>query len=277
MFNFFNGFQDDFFKLFSSIGFNDILDIIIIAIALFCVIRLFRRTRSIHLVRGLGLLLFIYLFVSIFNLPTTGFIFSKLFSNVVIILVLLFQPEIRHVVEMFGRGRIDIRSIFRRNSTQQRMQMNADISAIVNACINMSEEKTGALIVMEGRTPLYDIKATGSVVDAAITVPVIENIFFPKAPLHDGAMVISNGRIAAAGCILPLTVATVSRELGTRHRAAIGLSETVDTLVIVVSEETGQISIARNGELKRGLTSTELLVELTKYLIPGNEDEKEGD
>lgn len=276
MFDVFAELWDNIFNLFTSVRWNDILDILIITTAIFSLIKLFRKSRAIHLLRGFVLLGVLYLVVSLLDLPTTGFVFGKLFSNIVVILVLLFQPEIRHAVEMFGRGRINLSSFFRRNSTAKIKKINADISAIVNACINMSEDKTGALIVIEGKSPLADIKASGSVVDAAINVPVIENIFFPKAPLHDGAMVITNGRIAAAGCILPLTEKTVARQLGTRHRAAIGLSEETDALVIVVSEETGQISVAKGGLLGRDMTSATLVDELNKYLLPKDE-EKEGE
>ncbi|MBR2893771.1 MAG: DNA integrity scanning protein DisA nucleotide-binding domain protein, partial [Clostridia bacterium] len=133
---------------------------------------------------------------------------------------------------------------------------------------NMSDKKIGALIVLEGKTLLGEIISTGSPVDSAVTSAVIENIFFPKAPLHDGAMIIRDGRIHSAGCILPLTQADIGKELGTRHRAAMGMSENSDALVIVVSEETGAISVAKNGELRRKLTLGELLEYLNSFLVP---------
>ena len=137
----------------------------------------------------------------------------------------------------------------------------------------MSETKTGALIVFEGKSPLGEIISTGSEIDAKISVPIIENIFYPKSPLHDGAMVIRDCRVCSAGCILPLTQSALSRDLGTRHRAAVGISESTDAMAVVVSEETGAISVANAGRLRRGISNGELLETLSDLLI-GNEDEK---
>ena len=263
----FSSLSENFEKLFTSIGWNDILDIIIIAVTIFYLFRLFGNTRARHLTRGLVFLAAVYFIVSMLDLSTTGFLFRKLFSNIVIVIVILFQPEIRHAIEEFGRGRINLKH-FKLGNPSVKKQITADISAIVNACINMSGERIGALIIIEGKIPLTEIIATGSKVDASITSPVIENIFFPKAPLHDGAMIIKDGRINSAGCILPLTERQVDLSLGTRHRAAIGLSEISDALCIVVSEESGSISIAKGGGIVRNLTSAELLERLTAFLLP---------
>ena len=139
---------------------------------------------------------------------------------------------------------------------------------------NMSEKKIGALIVIEGKTLLGEVINTGTTVDSSVSSAVIENIFFPKAPLHDGAMVIRDNRILSAGCILPLTQKNISKELGTRHRAAVGITEHSDAIVVIVSEETGAISIARGGSLKRNLTLGELIEELTKYMAPEESAQK---
>ena len=270
----FTSMHENVWKLLTSIGWNDVLDILIIAVAIFYIIRLFKKTRAVHLLRGIIFLTLIYFIVTVFDFPTSSFVFGKLFSNIVIVIVLLFQPEIRHAIEEFGKGRLRF-LLFKRQNSSEKERIAADISAIVNACINMSEKHVGALIVLEGRTPLGEIISTGSHVDAAVTSPVIENIFFPKAPLHDGAMIIRDGRIDSAGCILPLTGKSVGLELGTRHRAAIGLSESYDSLCVIVSEETGAISIARSGEVRRDLSSAELADELTAFLLPSDKSDEE--
>ena len=254
-------------KLVSSIGWNDVLDILIITIAIFAVIKLFSKTRTTHLFRGLILLVIVYFVVSVFQFPTSSFVLRKFFSNIVIVLVLIFQPEIRHAIEEFGRGRMHIAN-FKFFGPSNKNVVNAEISSIVNACINMGENRVGALIILEGKTPLTEIIATGSKVDAQISSIVIQSVFFPKAPLHDGAMIIRNERIDSAGCILPLTEKKVDVTLGTRHRAAIGLSEISDALCVVVSEETGQVSVAKEGNINIGLNSAQLLDELGAFLLP---------
>lgn len=270
----FSSLSENFEKLFTSIGWNDILDIIIIAVSIFYLFKLFGNTRAMHLIRGLVFVSVVYFIVTILNLPTTSFLLDKLFANIVIVVVVLFQPEIRHTIEEFGRGRVNF-GRFKLGKTSIKKQITADISSIVNACINMSNGKVGALIIFEGKTPLTEIIATGSRVDASITAPVIENIFFPKAPLHDGAMIIKDGRINSAGCILPLTERKVDIELGTRHRAAIGLSESCDALCVVVSEESGAISIAKGGNIERDISSAQLLDRLTEFLLPAEKQEAE--
>ena len=267
--------KDGIMKLISSVQWYDILDIIVVALVLYYCIKLFRQTRAIHLVRGFVLLGLIYLLVSALNMSTSSFLFSRLFSDIVLLVVLLFQPEFRHAIESFGRGDFKKFTLFSRDSSILREELQAGISGIVKAATNMSDSKTGALIVVEGKSPLGEIIATGSEIDAKISVPIIENIFFPKSPLHDGAMIIRNNRVCAAGCILPLTQNEISRELGTRHRAGVGISEHSDALVIIVSEETGSISAAKDGVLFRNITSGELYEKLNAFLI-SDEDEKAG-
>ncbi len=261
-------------KLVLSMRWNDVLDILIIAVALYYCIKLFRQTRAIHLMKGIVFLVLLYLVVSALNLPTSTYIFSRLFSNIVVVLILLFQPEIRHAIETFGRGGFSNFSFFQRSSSLDREKIRSAILEVTKACKDMSDSKTGALIVFEGKSPLGEVISSGNKVDADITSAVIENIFFPKAPLHDGATVIRDARINSAGCILPLTQNIVSRDLGTRHRAAIGLSEKTDALVVVVSEETGAISIAQHGRLFRGLSQLELFERLTDFLVVKEEEPK---
>lgn len=261
-------------KLVSSVGIADIIDITIVAFLIYYSIKLVRQTRGFQLVKGVVYMAVIYFVVSAFNMSASSFIFSQLFRNIVIVMILLFQPEIRHAIESVGRG--DFRKFslfFSRGGDYMNDDLKTSASNLAKAVGNMSDQKIGALIVIEGKTLLGEIISTGSQVDSNITAPIIENIFFPKAPLHDGAMIIRDNRIHSAGCILPLTQNDVSFELGTRHRAAIGMSEHSDALIIVVSEETGSISVAHNGTLERSVTSGELLETVNNFLI-SDEGEK---
>lgn len=260
-------------KLVLSLRWNDFLDIFFVALVLYYCIKLFRQTRATHLVKGFIFLGVGYLIVSALNMTTSSFLFSRLFNDIVIVIILLFQPEFRHAIESFGRGDFKKITIFSRGSSIEREEKRASVSAVVKAANEMSDAKIGALIVFEGKSPLGEIISTGSEIDAKISVPIVENIFFPKSPLHDGAMIIRDNRICAAGCILPLTQSALSRELGTRHRAAVGMSEASDALVLVVSEETGAISVAHSGFLRRDLSLGELLETLTDFVV-GDEEEK---
>lgn len=261
-------------KLISSVRLADIIDIVIVAFLIYYVIKLVRQTRAFQLVKGFVYMGIIYFIVSAFNMSASSFIFSQLFRNIVIVMILLFQPEIRHAIESIGRGDFRKFNIFGlRNSDLRGDEYRTAASNISKAAGNMSDTRTGALIVIEGKTLLGEIISTGSEINSNVTVPMIENIFFPKAPLHDGAMVIRDNRIHSAGCILPLTQNDVSFELGTRHRAAIGMSEHSDALIIVVSEETGAISVAHNGTLERRVTSGELYEIICAFLV-SDEGEK---
>ncbi len=255
------------YKLIRSVAWYDIVDILFVAFALYYVIKLLRQTRAFHLVKGIVLMGLIYFVVSTFNMSASSYMFNQLFSNIVIVMLLLFQPELRHAIESFGRGDFKKFSIFTpRNSSFYGEESDSVAADISKAVSNMSDSKTGALIVFEGKTPLGEIISSGSISDAAVSEVMLENIFFPKSPLHDGAVVIRDNRIYAAGCILPLTQNEVSADLGTRHRAAIGMSEHSDALVLVVSEETGAISIASGGTLERNLSVGEVHETLSNFL-----------
>ncbi len=273
MYELFNTVKENAEKLLLSFRWNDAIDIIVVAFILYYCIKLFRQTRATHLVKGFVFLSAGYIIVSALDMSTSSYLFSRLFNDIVIVVILLFQPEFRHAIESFGRGDFKKFTIFSRDSSLEREQKHAAVSAICKAVANMSETKTGALIVFEGKSPLGEIISTGSEIDAKISVPIIENIFYPKSPLHDGAMVIRDWRVCSAGCILPLTQSALSRDLGTRHRAAVGISESTDAMAVVVSEETGAISVANAGRLRRGISNGELLETLSDLLI-GNEDEK---
>ncbi len=254
-------------KLIRSVGWYDIVDIVFVTLTVYYVIKLLRQTRAFHLVKGIVLMGLLYFVVSTFNMSASSYIFNQLFSNIVIVMLLLFQPELRHAIESFGRGNFSKFSFFSsKNSGFYAEESESVATDISKAVSNMSDSRIGALIVVEGKTPLGEIIETGCTVDAAVTSAIIENIFFPKSPLHDGAVVVRDNRIYAAGCILPLTQNEVSAELGTRHRAAIGMSEHSDALVIVVSEETGGVSVASSGTLERNVTVGEVRETLADFL-----------
>lgn len=269
MFELLKNMGDAVLNLIFDIKLYDLIDIALVALVLYYCIKLVRQTRAFNLVKGIVFLGVVYFVVSTLNMSTASYLFSHLFGDIVIVMILLFQPEIRQAIESFGRGDLRKISLFSlRNSNFATEEYLAGASNIAKAAANMSEKKIGALIVIEGATLLGEVLSTGTVVDSAVSTSVIENIFFPKAPLHDGAMVIRDNRIHSAGCILPLTQNEISKELGTRHRAAIGISEQSDALVVIVSEETGSISLANGGALVRNLTLGELLEELTEFMVP---------
>lgn len=273
MSEFFKGFFDGILKLILSIQWYDILDIILVAFLFFYCIKLLRQTRAFNLIKGVIFVGLVYLVVSVFNMSASTFLFNNLFSDIVLVMILVFQPEIRKTIEAFGRGDIRKLNLFSSRADYSNEEGRKAASAIAKAAVNMGEKKIGALIVLEGRTPLGEIASTGSEIGGTVTVPLLENIFFPKAPLHDGAVLIKGNRLSAAGCILPLTQSEMSVEFGTRHRAALGISEISDALVIVVSEETGVVSVAQNGVLERDIKVGELTEMLTAYLVT-DESEK---
>lgn len=273
MTEFFKSAFDAVAKLVLSVQWYDLVDIALVAFLLYYCIKLVRQTRAFHLVKGIVFMGGIYMVVSALNMSATSYLFSHIFGDIVIVMILLFQPEIRHAIESFGRG--DFKKIslfFLKDSNTDNEETRTIANSIAKALSNMSDKRIGALIVIEGKTALNEIINTGSPIDSSISTVVIENIFFPKAPLHDGAMVIRDNRIHCAGCILPLTQSDISKELGTRHRAALGMSENSDALVLVVSEETGAISIALNGKLERNLTLGEVMETVAEYL--GSDDEQ---
>lgn len=268
MADFFREFFDGVLKLLLSVQWYDIADIIFVAFLLYYCIKLLRQTRAFNLIKGIVFVGIIYLLVSSFDMSASTFIFNNLFRDIVLVIILLFQPEIRNTIEAFGRGNFKFVNFFSsRSSDAINDEKRNSASNIAKAAVNMSEKKIGALIVIEGRTPLGEILSTGSELDASITTLMLENIFFPKAPLHDGAVLIRDNRIHSAGCILPLSQSSMSLELGTRHRAALGMSESSDALVVVVSEETGKVSVALNGTLERDLKFGELTEFITSYLV----------
>ena len=239
---------------------KDILDILLVAFLLYKTYKLMKSSGSINIFTGILVFIVIWVIVSqVLQMRLLGSIFDKLVSVGVIALIVLFQEEIRRFLLTLG-SRHHSSSWFRFLRGNKKTETSKeDIMPIVIACLNMSKGKVGALIVIEKNFPLDDIVRTGDVIDANINQRLIENIFFKNSPLHDGAMIISNKRIKAAGCILPVSHnLDIPKELGLRHRAALGVSQETDALAIIVSEETGGISIAYHGQFHLKLTAEEL-------------------
>lgn len=252
----------------STMGISDFLDIIIVAYLIYKAIGIVRRTNSNNLAKGLVVFLLALWGSDIFSLTMINFLLRKTAELGLIALLILFQPELRRLLERMGSG-------FASGRSSSGTVMDSAISQTVQACCDMSASKTGALIIFERGVALNSIISTGTVINADTTAELLKNMFFNKAPLHDGAVIIRDGRIAAAGCVLPLTQRTnLSKDLGMRHRAGIGLSEESDAVIIVVSEETGAISAAMDGMLKRHL-SGEALDKLLRSELIREEDSTE--
>lgn len=255
--------------------FKDAVDIIIVAFLIYGVVKLVRETRAGQLVKGLFLLVILFIISSYFNLVMVSRVLAYFFQFAFVAILIVFQPEIRKALEQVGRNNVgqSIAAVVTgRDCSYDRAQIRKAINAVVDGVGILQQLKMGALIVFERKTKLGDIIETGTQINCEPSGQIVGNIFFNKAPLHDGAMIIRDGMIHAAGCILPLTKNTsVSAELGTRHRAALGVSEESDAVVVVVSEETGQISVAVNGVLARRFTRDTLRDVLEGYLIPQEE------
>jgi diadenylate cyclase len=230
---------------------TDLIDILIVAVIIYELLLLTRHTRGSALLKGLFLLMIIALLSSLLGLVSLNWLLRAVLQNGAVVLVILFQPEFRKALERMGRSRV-----FRKGSMRGiDEERDTIISEIIQTIMDLSKRRVGALIVFEQQTGLQDVIETGTRLNSDISAPLLENIFEPNTPLHDGAVVIREREIMAAACILPLAEASgVSRELGTRHRAAVGTSENTDAVVLVVSEETGIVSMARDGALTRPLT-----------------------
>lgn len=241
---------------------SSVIDILIVAYLIYRAYKLIIETRAELLLRGIVLILLLIPISYIFNLTMVYTIISKTITIGVLTLVIIFQPEIRRILEHLGRSAFSDRRVLRDADILTKV-----VNEIVEAVDNLSESKTGALIVIEQDTGLGDISETGTKIDAVVSTALLENIFVPNTPLHDGATIIRGDRISSSGCVLPLTTnKDISKSLGTRHRAALGLSEVSDALVLIVSEETGTISLALNGKLVRNYDKDRLQKILVKIL-----------
>lgn len=251
-------------SFFQVLKLTDIIDIFLVAIIVYQLLKVIKETRAIQLLKGIALVFLILQVSTWAHLTTLNYLLSNVVQVGMFAIVVVFQPELRSLLEKMGRSKAGKLIDFAVGNSHD---VNFAVSEITRAAASMSETKTGALIVIERETKLGDVIRTGTLIDAEVSAPLLENIFVPNTPLHDGAVIIRGERIHTAGCFLPLTSnSNLSRELGTRHRAALGISEASDALVIVVSEETGKISIALNGTLTRNLTETTLKTALNKAL-----------
>lgn len=263
--NFINNFQ----------WFTDTLDILVVAFAIYWLIKLVRDSRAEQLIKGFCLLGLAYGLVYLLGLTTTKYLFQILFDNALIVVVVIFQQEIRRALERVGHsgfmGKFKIFGMSEEETQQYIDKWKTAIAAVSNGVELLRRERMGALIVFERNTRLGEIAKSGTELNADPTAELIGNIFFNKAPLHDGATIIRDGKVFAAGCILPLTDnVSISRSLGTRHRAGVGMSENSDAIVVILSEETGTISVAKNGQLVRDFTHDSLRIELENELVWSN-------
>lgn len=255
---------------------SDLLDILLVAIVIYEGIKLLRGSRTFQLIKGIAFLAVIYLLVKVCQMEASEYLLSVLFENGLIILVVLFSPELRKILERFGKQSLKGISLFNlKNNVDYEKTINNTVNDFCKASADMSESKTGALVVFERADSLQEIAETGTIVDAQSSSELFNGLFFKNSALHDGAVIVREGRIYAAGCILPLTQNnSLDSELGTRHRAAIGMSEQGDAIVVVVSEETGKISVAKNGSLSRGVAHGELREILLSELLESNDKVK---
>lgn len=266
----FSSFQHAFFSLISTIELKDIIDVGVLAYIIYLLLKLIRETRAGQLVKGILLLVAGYFLSGFFDLRVLHYILGKALDIGLIAMIVLFQPELRRVLEKFGRTKFGIQ-LLGLGSVGGDIKQKWDnaIEAICDSCVELSASCTGALIVCERQTKLGEQIETGTILNALPSKEVFGNIFYPKTPLHDGAVIMREGMILAAACFLPKPQndAAINKKLGSRHRAAIGMSENSDAVVIVVSEETGQISVAINGVLTRDYTREKLKETLEKEIF----------
>ena len=249
---------------------QDFLDIMIVAYVIYNGIRLLRDTRAVQLIKGIAILIVVMLISEWLNLHVINFLLINTMQVGMIALIIVFQPELRRALERMGRSKLSRFMHIDDNIAESEEYI---IEQICSAADELSKSKTGALIVFERATKIGEIIKSGIDIDSKVSAELIVNIFGPQTPLHDGAVVIRGSRIAAAACFLPLTQnSDINTELGTRHRAALGMSEASDAIIVIVSEETGKISIALEGALTRNLTVDSLGKVLTKFLVAGNNE-----
>ena len=259
-------------SIIKTIQLRDIVDILAIALLIFGLFKLIQETRAVQLLKGVIMLLIVYFLSSLFGLVMLSSLLRTFFEAAVVIIAIIFQPEIRKALEQMGRNNTYKKyiKIFTKHHKGDEWKKAVEKSIVdaADTAVLFSRSKTGALLVFERETMLSDVAATGTIIDAETSVALFGNIFFNKAPLHDGASIIRDGKLFAAGCILPLTSnRNVDINLGTRHRAGLGISEQSDAVVLIVSEETGVISLAVNGILLREFTREELIKKLEQFLI----------
>jgi diadenylate cyclase len=254
-----------FWEYVTTVEFGDVLDIIIIAYIIYRLLVVVRRTSAGSVIKGIVLILAVMWISNLLKLNVIMYLMTQAMRMGIVVLIILFQPELRKFLEQMGSR--ELKTIFSRGVKVG--DIEAGVEHVVTACCDMSKSKIGALIVFERDIGLADYETTGTLVDAAASVELIKNIFYPNTPLHDGAVIIKSGRLTAAGCMLPMSSnSSISRDLGMRHRAGIGISERSDAVAVIVSEETGSISVAVDGMLKRHLARETFLKLLLNELLP---------
>lgn len=264
--------QEFFSNIFSDIGLNDVIDVLIVAVVIYKILSFVRNTRAEQLLKGLLILLVAAFLSGQFNLYALHWALNTALTLGVVAIVVVFQPELRQGLEYVGRGRL-VKSGRQHDS---KAAAKRTVSQLVRAVTSCAETKTGALIILEGQTSLADYVSNATKLDAEISAELLCNIFYEGSPLHDGAAIVSKDRVLAAGCVLPLSTSRdISKELGTRHRAGIGITEHTDAVSLIVSEETGIVSVAYNGKLTRFLDSRAVEKRLLSiYLDPKNLKER---
>ncbi len=267
-----------FFSLMSTIELKDIIDLAVLTYLVYLLLKLIRETRAGQLMKGIALLIIAYAISSFLELTVMEYILQQALDIGLLAMLILFQPELRRALEQFGQNKLGIKLIgigTPSNDIKQRWTETIDI--ICDSCVELSATCTGALIVIERQTKLGEQIESGTIMNALPSQQIFGNIFYPKTPLHDGAVIMRNGIIHAAACFLPKAQndRLIDKSLGSRHRAAIGMSENSDALVIVVSEETGQISVALNGVLTRDYTREKLKATLEKEIFYEDPDNQE--
>jgi diadenylate cyclase len=272
-----SAFFSDLLGIVDTISFIDIVDIVLVAFLIYNALLLVRETRAVQLIKGIFVLIVVYIVSRALEFRALTFLIQFIFTIGAWAILVVFQPELRRALEQVGRSRFPNWSLFSFGNDADELKLRWKVAflAVEEAAGRLAGQKTGALIVFERQTRLGEIIKTGTIIDALPSCELIENIFFPNSPLHDGATIIRHGRVMAAGCFLPLSDNhMIGKDMGTRHRAALGMSENSDSIVVVISEETGIISIANSGRLTRGFTPHQLTLELESFFFTEKREEK---
>lgn len=271
----FADFFDHVVNVIRTIQFKDYIDILVVAYLIYSVLNFIKQTRAGHLLRGLAALLILIMLAEVLELSAVGYLMNNVLQLSFITIIIVFQPELRSLLEKLGRINLSKVLPFSKGLDSEKERITSGIESICDCCSDLSNRKIGGLIVLERTTKLGDVEMTGISMNCDLSAQALVTIFFPNTPLHDGAVFIRDFRIVSAGCLLPLSQRLeISKALGTRHRAAVGLSEISDALVVVVSEETGKISYASNGEIHIGVSADELRGVLADTFLSDKEKKK---
>ena len=255
----------------SNMEITDFIDIVVVALVIYLVLPTLRSVGTLRIGRAILVVLVVFWITGLLRMYTINYFLEMVMNAGLIALVVLFQPEIRRILDHLGS--VSLSKILKVDQTRQEMEIV--ITQTIMACERMSKERVGVLLVFARDNPLEEYVKTGTTVDGQLSEQLLRNIFFPKAALHDGAVIVREGRVTSAGCVLPLTEKRLSADLGTRHRAGVGISEVSDAVVVIVSEETGSISVAVGGVLKRSLAPQTVERLLRNELMPSEENTKD--